>query len=396
LDNLSSKRAGRAAARGRFDADAWRFPTVAVRFKLERFTPLSRYRGIVPGRRRRFALELLSRLWKFLAVFGGVWVFAAVGFYHYQGTVTLFESFYWAIVTLSTIGYGDIVPTTTAARSFTILVAASQLFLLGYLISVITTVVGEESQRRLLGTLGTDFTGHVVVLGYGPVGSAAVRELLDEEQKVAVVAEKPEQVANIRPLAKDDRLFVTYGPPADKEILKRVNVDAAHSVIVATGDDAETLIAALNLRALSKTIRIVVSVTRPELKDTLRSAGVTYVASPGDLGGRLCANAAFRPDVANAIEDLSAGAYGADLQEYMLTEKSPISRQTLVEAEAIVRRNSDCLVVGIARADASGEFQTVLNPPVSTTFRPGDAILVLGTNDNIRRFHKWFGEPQGR
>ncbi|HEV8050649.1 MAG TPA: potassium channel family protein, partial [Thermoplasmata archaeon] len=274
----------------------------------------------MPGRRRRFALDLIGRLWKFLAVFGGVWVFAAVGFYHFQGNgVSLFASFYWAIITLTTIGYGDIVPTTTAARGFAILVASSQLFLIGYLISVITTTVTEESQRRLLGTLGTDLTGHVVVLGYSAVGSAAVRELLDEDQKVAVVAESADQVANIRSLAKDDRLFVTYGPPAEQEILKRVNVAAAHSVIVATGDDAENLIAALNLRSLSKTIRIVVSVMRPELKETLRSAGVTYVASPGDLGGRLCANAAFRPDVANAIEDLTAGSYGADLQEYVLT-----------------------------------------------------------------------------
>jgi voltage-gated potassium channel len=351
----------------------------------------------VPGRRRRFVLDLIGRLWKFLILFAGVWTFAAVGFYRFEGNgISLLNSFYWAIITLSTIGYGDITPTTTAAREFTILVASSQLFLLGYLISVITTTVTEESQRRILGTLGTDMRGHVVVLGYTAVGSAAVRELLDEEQKVAVVAESADQVANIHALAKEDRLFVTYGPPAAVEILKRVNIEAAHSVVVATGDDAENLIAALNVRSLSRSVRIVVSVTRPELKDTLRSAGVTYVASPGDLGGRLCANAAFRPDVAIALEDLSSGANGAGLQEYMITERSPISTQGLLEAESIVRKHTDCLVLGIARKDPSGEFHTLLNPPTTTTFHPGDAIIVMGSTENIRRFHKWFGEPQGR
>jgi voltage-gated potassium channel len=347
-------------------------------------------------RRIRFVAELLGRLWLFLAIFAGIWILAAVGFDYFQPQTGLFNSFYWAIITLTTIGYGDISPLSQNARSFVIVIAVSQLFLLGYLLTVVTGVVGDERERRLLGTLGTDMKDHVVVLGYTATGRAAVRELLVEHQKVAVVAEKAEDVANIRTLAKESELFVTYGPPAEPEILHRVNVLTAHSVIVCSPDDAQNMIAALNIRGIAPKARIVVSVSRPELKDTLRSAGVTYVASPGDLGGRLCANAAFRPDVAHAIEDLTAGAYGADMREYMISDTTPISRQTLLEAEAIVRKAADCLVVGYARPAADGEYATVLNPPSSLKFQPGDAILVLGSDPNIERFERWFGVAQGR
>jgi voltage-gated potassium channel len=352
----------------------------------------------VPGRRLRFLREVFSRIWKFLLLFVSVWVVAAILFFLFDGPShpTLFNSFYWSIVTISTLGYGDIVPVTVAAKVVTIGTLFLQIFLLGYLISVITTAVNEESQRRALGTLGTDMKNHIIVLGYSDVGRAAVRELLIQDQTVAVVTDTADQVANVRSLGPEDRLFVTYGPSGDKDILNRVNVTEAHSIVVCTPDDAANMIAALNVRALAPRTRIVVSVSRPELRETLRSAGVTYVASPADMGGRLCAEAAFEPDVAIAMEEITAADVKADMQEYLLRETTPISRQTIGEAERLVRTSTGCLLVGYARRGTDDEYETVVNPPADLRLQPGDAILVLGTIANTTRFRHWFGVDQGR
>jgi voltage-gated potassium channel len=352
--------------------------------------------AFMPTWRRSYTLLLLTRLWKFIAVFGGVYVAAALGFFFLEPHISLLNSFYWAIVTLSTIGYGDVVPTVAFAKYFTIGVAVTQVFLLGYLITVVSATVTEASQHRILGTLGTDLSDHVVVLGYSDVGRAAVRELLAQGEKVAIVTEDAAEVANVRTLGSDKQVFATFGPPAEQEILRRVNILAAHSVIVCTRDDTTSLIAALNVRSLNPTIRIVVSISRPELKRTLQSAGVTYIASPGDMGGRLCADAAFRPEVANAVEDLTSTAQGADIEEFILTASTPIATQTLAEAERLVRSATDCIVIGYARPSARGEFVTVLNPPATFRFQPGDAILVLGNVPNIQKLQKWIGVPQGR
>jgi voltage-gated potassium channel len=347
--------------------------------------------------RLAYASRIFRRLWKFLVGYAAVFLIAAVGFYLLEnGTVTPLKSFYWAMVTLSTIGYGDVVPTNSPAEIFTIGIAATEVFLGAYLVSIIITGVQEEAQHRALGTLGTDFSGHIVVLGYGPVGRAAVRELLAQEEKVAVVVSDPAEVANIRSLSDDKHIFATYGAAADQEILRRVNVAGALATIVCTEDDTLNLVATLNVRDLSPKGRIVVSVGRPELRSTLRSAGVTYVASPGDMGGRICADASFRPEVANTIEDLTTTAFGVDLEEFVLTNQTPVSNQGLVEAERLVRSASDCLLVGYARADAKGDYRTVLNPPASFRFQPGDAILVIGTLDNLHKLHRWLGVDQGR
>jgi voltage-gated potassium channel len=346
-----------------------------------------------------YARRLLGRLWKFLAGYVAVYLVATFGFYvleSYSTVQQVLTAAYWAMITLSTIGYGDVLPTTQDARIFTIGIAATEVFLGAYLVSIVIAVVAEESQHRLLGTFGTNFTNHIVVLGYSSVGGAAVRELLAQDEKVAVVAETADQVATLHALANDKQLFATIGPPGDVTILHRVNVPAAHSVVVCTGDDTTTLIAALNVRAMNPTIRIVVSVNRPELKQTLRAAGVTYVASPSDMAGRLCADAAFRPEVANMVEDLTTTEFGADMEEFILTDRTPISTQTLPQAEELVRKASGCIVIGYARPSGEGEFTTVLNPPATFQFRPGDALIVVGTLANLHRLQQWIGVSQGR
>ena len=344
-----------------------------------------------------YSARLLRRLWKFLVAYVGVFLVAAVGFYTLDGgRESVVNSFYWSIVTLATIGYGDVVPTTVPAKLFTIGVAGTEVFLGAYLVTLVIGVVTEESQARALGTLGTSMTGHVVVLGYSAVGRAAVRELLEQEQHVAVVVEHAEEVANVRTLAREDRLYVTYGPPADRDLLARVNAASAHSVIVCTEDDATNMIAALNTRAAAPNARVVVAVARPELRETLRTAGVTFVASPADMGGRLCASAAFEPEVAAALEDLSEGFVRSDLREYLLSPTTPISGGAFGDAEALVRRSTGCILFGYARAAPDGGFATYVAPDPGTALAPGDAILILGTIESVRRFRVWFGVDQGR
>jgi voltage-gated potassium channel len=337
------------------------------------------------------------RVWKFIFVFLGVYVAAGVLFFAVEdGRYTLFDSMYWSISTLGTVGYGDVVPTEPSAKVLTTLVIFTQIFLLGYLFTVITSVVGEESQRRALGMHGTSLTNHIVVLGYSAVGRAAVRELLIQEQKVAVITDQVDQVPNIRALAPEEQLFVTFGPPADVEILRRANVTEAHSVIVCTADDATNMIGALNVRTLNDRVRIVVSVSRPELRDTLRAAGVTYVASPSDMGGRLCASAAFEPEVAHALDDITAADVSADMREYLLPSSSPLVGKSFDEADRMIRQGTGCLLIGYGRPEPSGEFSTRINPPFDARLASGDAVILLATIANAHRCDGFFGIRQGR
>ena len=228
------------------------------------------------------------------------------------------------------------------------------------------------------------------------MGKAAVRELLVQGQKVGVVTDRTEDISNLRALGDESRLYVTHGSPADRNILERVNLPGAEAVIVSTGDDATSMITVLTVRSLNEKIRIVVAVDRPELRDTLRTAGVTYVASPTDMGGRMCASAAFEPDVADALEDVTAADVGADIFEYVIRPDSPVAGKTFAEADALIRSSSGCILIALAHPDGRGEFHTVVNPPFDARLSPGDAIVMIGSLPNAERFQRWFGTEQGR
>jgi voltage-gated potassium channel len=365
----------------------------------------------------RIALDAIRTVWKVAVVVVILYFALSIGFYWAETTqpcvyslnegqtchnLSLGDGLWWGIVTLSTVGYGDIVPHTVLGRTMGAGLMVFQIGFLGYLLSVILGAVTDVRLRALTGSLGTEMKEHVVVCGFSLVGRSAVRELLASNQKVAVVCEEQSDIQLARQMAKEDALFVCHGSVNNEETLQRANAAEAHAIIFATEDDTTNLIGALLVRSLWPKVRVVVSVQRPELRRTLKTAGVTYVASPADMGGRLCSSAAFRPEVASAVEDLTTATYGADIQEFRVLPTSPIANLTLRDAESKIRSSTDCIVVGIIRpipgatAADGPEYESVINPPPSAKFDPGTLVLIIGGLDNLAKFEKWYGIPQGR
>jgi len=209
-----------------------------------------------------------------------------------EGTIeTPLDALYYAIVTSTTVGYGDITPMTQQARLFGISVvvlgAASFAVALG---SVLGPAI-EARFARALGTMtDTDydlFEDHVLVLGYGDL-TEPLLESLGTEQTLVVVAD-----SNDATRLRDRGIDVLVGDPSDDDDLLQAGVGRARAVVAATERDERDAFAILTARELAPDVRIVAAATARDNVEKLRRAGADDVISPAVIGGQRLSRSAL-------------------------------------------------------------------------------------------------------
>ncbi|MDS0283399.1 NAD-binding protein [Haloarcula onubensis] len=238
----------------------------------------------------------------------GAQVYGTVGTWalreEFANVSTLTDAFYYTLVTASTVGYGDVTPSSERATLFgmsvVVLGTASFAIALG-------TLLGPAIEKRLSEALGnmTDaqldlLENHVVVLGYGDLTEPILDELADATDFVVVT---PDQERAARLQQRD--IAVLTDDPSDEVPLQRAGIDDARAVVAATNDDAQDALAILTARSLNADVNIVGAATDRENVEKLRRAGADTVISPSVIGGHLLVQSALgREGMENVADHL--------------------------------------------------------------------------------------------
>lgn len=284
--------------------------------------------------------------------------------------VSLIDAIYYTTVTITTTGYGDLVPVAEHARLLNaLLVTPLRIVFLVLLVGTTLEVLASQGRKALLDSRWRKrMNDHTVVIGYGTMGHRAIRTLLDAgipPEKILVIDVMKELAdsANAHGLAS----FV--GDATNRELLRRAEVPKAREVIITTGRDDSAILATLTVRQLNPTAHLVVAIRQEDNVQLAIQSGADNVVTSSESVGRLVGLSSLNPNLSRVVEDLLSHGDGLDVCQRAITAEEVGLAPGEVTAEPVLAVLRD------------GTLRRYTDPAVSR-LQAGDELVVVRDTSN--------------
>jgi voltage-gated potassium channel len=315
-------------------------------------------------------------------IIGIVWLIAiliigSLGYMILEGW-SFFDGLYMTIITLTTVGYGEVRPLSQTGRIFTILLIFWGVGFMLYVVTAIAQVVVEGKLRDIFGRQRVEreirqLKGHYIICGFGRIGEVISRELKHNHIPIVVVDNLPQ---NTPTLERSGYLHV-FGNATQEEVLLAAGIERAQGLVSVVSSDADNVYIVLTARSLKPDLNIVTRAGEPGSEQKLRRAGANEVISPYELGGQRMAQTILRPTVVDFMDVALGEGIDLSLEEIPVGGQSDIIGRPLKDSG--IRQRLDLIIVAIKRLDGTMLF----NPQPDAPILQGDTLIALGSQANL-------------
>ncbi len=327
-----------------------------------------------------------SKLYKALFLLFVVIIVGISGFM-YLSDDTFINALYMTVITITTVGFGEVHPLSQEERLFTVFLILMSVVTVGYVASVLTEYIasGELFEKIKFNKVQKkieQLKKHTIVCGYGRNGKQAVIKLKKYNKKIVIIESDDNLIAEI----ESENLLYVKGNATKDEVLMKACLKNASSLITTLPSDADNLYVVLSARQFNKDLVIVSRASDDSSDSKLRIAGANNVIMPDKLGGDHMASLLVTPDIVEFVDMLSIDSDDATHIEEIIVEELPKEFLSKSIRDLDVRRKTGCTVIGFKTPDC----KYVINPEADTILVSNSKLIVLGSLEQIQNLNKLF------
>jgi voltage-gated potassium channel len=300
-----------------------------------------------------------------------------------DGKHSWLDCFYMTFITISTIGYTEVVDVThyEYGRLFTVFIGITGIGVLGYVLSTLTAFmlekdINESWRRKKMRQRIAQLHGHYIVCGVGLIGSNVAHELIVIGRSCVIVDANMETIQ--RYLDDHPGQMYLHGDATDNDVLLAAGVMRASGVFAVAHDDSQNLVISLSAKQLNPDLRVVARCHDVKNAEKTRRAGADEIVSPDFTGGLRIVSAMVRPHVVSFLDDMLKSEASVRMEEIKIPAEltgKPLS--------VLYHGNKDCLVLAVRSSDG-----WVFNPPAQHAVRGGDVLMVMSSPEGRHRLEQ--------
>ena len=351
-------------------------------FKLLRYTKsINQFVEVLSNKR----FELLTLL--FLLLF--IVLTAGIAFYVFEEThnphiTTLFDAFYWAMVTISTVGYGDISPVTHEGKAISMIIIVSGIAMISFVTSVIVSAFSEKldelKENRIIEDLNKN-EKFVIICGYGQLAKMFLRQEVGLQDAYVII---DKDAARVKQAIKDGYQAI-HDDASRHDVISKFDLKYTDvTVLCLTDSDVENIYISLNVKSLSKDIHVIARATDESMHKKFKLAGVDHVLTPSSVANVMLRTAIHQPILYNGMQAILTGKNIANIDEVMVFRHTKLIGKKIHEIDF---PRYKILFMGIQRG-INGEF--IFNPNRELEFEHDDILLMMGVRISIDHFKKHY------
>jgi voltage-gated potassium channel len=318
-----------------------------------------------------------------------------------QSALINYENAVWySLVTLTTVGYGDIFPSTLYGRAIGYVFILASLAFYGFIIGQFSILMTTLKENKRLGHGGTSFTDHAIIIGWNDFSKMVVDQLIGVKKRAVIVLDEKSEIDGIKERYPDDLnyIFILFSDFSNFDMLIKANIDESTIVFVNHGSDTDKLVYVLNVKKMFPDADFVVTLDNGALKNTFVNAGVKNTISKFEISSKLLASYIFEPDVASYSESIMSYAKGDsdyDMKQLLVTKTNPFVGHAYQEVFFEMKKRYNSVLIGITKRDKFGARKLIKNPHGEIKIAPGDYLLIILNGKAFKLLSKLFGVEEG-